>query len=66
MSNIEITEALFLREATVKTHVANIAEKLAARDCVQAAAAACEWGPMRLLPPVESVTTHGSHRAACR
>jgi DNA-binding NarL/FixJ family response regulator len=38
------TEAPFLREDTVNTNVANIAEKLAAHDCVQVAAAAYELG----------------------
>jgi DNA-binding NarL/FixJ family response regulator len=40
MSNTEIANELVLSRATVKTHVANILEKLDARDRVQAAAIA--------------------------
>ncbi|HEX7144359.1 MAG TPA: response regulator transcription factor [Gaiellaceae bacterium] len=40
MSNTEIADELVLSRATVKTHVANILEKLQARDRVQAAAIA--------------------------
>ena len=47
MSNSEVAEALVLSRATVKTHVANILEKLEARDRVQAAAIAHESGLMR-------------------
>ncbi len=48
MSNIEIAGALVLSRATVKTHVANILEKLGARDRVHAAAIAHRSGRMRL------------------
>jgi DNA-binding NarL/FixJ family response regulator len=44
MSNIEIADSLVLSRATVKTHVANILEKLSARDRVQAAAIAYKSG----------------------
>lgn len=44
MSNSEIAEALFVTEATVKTHVAHILTKLALRDRVQAVVAAYEHG----------------------
>jgi hypothetical protein len=44
MSNSEIAEALFVTEATVKTHVAHILTKLALRDRVQAIVAAYEHG----------------------
>jgi DNA-binding NarL/FixJ family response regulator len=46
MSNTEIADALLLSRATVKTHIANILEKLSVRDRVQAAAIAYESGLM--------------------
>ncbi|MFN8020795.1 MAG: response regulator transcription factor [Acidimicrobiales bacterium] len=44
MSNAEIAEALFLGEATVKTHVGRILAKLDLRDRVQVVVAAYESG----------------------
>jgi DNA-binding NarL/FixJ family response regulator len=44
MSNAEIATALFLGEATVKTHVGRVLTKLEARDRVQAVVAAYESG----------------------
>jgi len=47
MSNQEISQALFLSETTVKTHVSKILEKLGCRDRVQAVVAAYEGGLVR-------------------
>ncbi|MCL4118855.1 UNVERIFIED_CONTAM: hypothetical protein GTU68_067093 [Idotea baltica] len=43
-SNAEIAEALFLSEATVKTHLGRVMTKLGVRDRVQAVIAALEAG----------------------
>ena len=44
LSNAEIAETLFLSEATVRTHVSHVFEKLRVRDRVQAVVLAYETG----------------------
>lgn len=56
MSNREIAEALFIGEATAKTHVSRLLTKLGVRDRVQAVIMAYETGVVELG---ESPLNHG-------
>jgi DNA-binding NarL/FixJ family response regulator len=56
-SNLEVGDALFMAEATVKTHVGRLLAKLGARDRVQLVVFAYESGLVR--PGSDPGATHG-------
>lgn len=51
-SNAEIASELFLGEATIKTHVSNVLQKLSVRDRIQAVVWAHTQGVAQTRRPV--------------
>ena len=64
LRNREISTRLFISEATVKTHVRHVLEKLRMRNRSEAAAFAARWLPPTSAPPVAGWPASAGPRSA--